>query len=96
MDRRIAPRVEWNGPIKYRTEKGGKYRAGFLADISTTGAMLWLKQELQVGDKLEVIMQSEFDPKPVRMQMQVKRIMDEVRENYHGYGCALETHESWE
>ncbi len=96
MERRISPRVEWNGPIRYRNEKGAKYRRGFLADISTTGAMIWLPQELSVGDRLEVVMQSEYDPKPVHMQMQVKRIIDVPREDYWGYGCSLETHEPWD
>ncbi|HDK37918.1 MAG TPA: PilZ domain-containing protein [Thiolapillus brandeum] len=96
MDRRISPRVEWNGPIRYRTEENGKFHIGFLADISTNGAMLWLPKPLNLEDHLEVVMKSEYDPKPVHMHMRVKRIIDEERQGYHGYGCALQTHEPWE
>ena len=96
MDRRISPRVEWNGPVRYRTQSDGQFLTGFLADISTTGAMLWLQEDLAVGDPLEVVMKSEFDPKPVHMQMTVKRKVEEARHGYQGYGCALETHEPWE
>ncbi len=96
MDRRISPRVEWHGPVHYRTEKNEKYRIGFLSDISTTGAMLWLPAQLEPGDKLEVIMKSEYDPTPVHMHMEVRRLVEEERHGYHGHGCTLETHEPWE
>lgn len=95
MDRRISPRVEWHGPVQFRSGEE-EFRTGFLADISTTGAMVWLPVTLQVGDKLEVVMKSEYDPAPVHMHMQVKRCVDETRHGYHGYGCTLEIHEPWE
>lgn len=90
MDRRINTRVEWNGPVRYRTPDMTEPKIGMLANISTSGAMLWLMEELSVGNSLEVIMQSEYDPKPVHMQMRVKRIEKNKREGYSGYGCALE------
>ncbi len=96
MDRRISPRVEWHGPVRFRTEPGETYRIGFLADISTAGAMLWLPTRLSPGKKLEVVMKSDYDPVPVHMQMEVRRLVHEERHGYHGHGCVLETHEPWE
>ncbi|WP_456414147.1 PilZ domain-containing protein [Thiolapillus sp.] len=96
MDRRISPRVEWHGPVHYRKQGGKEYRTGFLANISTTGAMLWLPEQLQIDDALNVVMKSEYDPAPVHMQMQIKRRTDEERHGYFGYGCTLEIHEPWE
>lgn len=96
MDRRLAPRVEWHGPITYRTGGNEPYHTGFLANISTTGAMLWLEEELQEGDRLEVVMQSEFDPEPVHMWMRVTRILADRRNGFRGYGCSMELHEPWE
>lgn len=90
MDRRLNARVEWNGPIKYRLSNNTDYKTGMLADISTTGAMLWLKESLAIDDPVEVVMQSEYDPKPVHMHMHVKRIENAKREGYSGYGCALD------
>lgn len=96
MDRRISPRVEWHGPIHYRKGDEEKFRSGFLANISTTGAMVWLPDPAQIGDALNVVMKSEYDPVPVHMHMQVTRSVEEQRNGYHGYGCSLESHEPWE
>lgn len=96
MDRRISPRIEWHGPIHYQTSKEGGHHTGFLANISTTGGMLWLPEKLQVGDQLDVVMKSEYDPAPVHMHMQVTRVVEEERHGFWGYGCSLETHEPWE
>ncbi|HID47051.1 MAG TPA: PilZ domain-containing protein [Chromatiaceae bacterium] len=96
MDRRISPRVEWHGPVHFRRQEDEPFLIGFLSDISTTGAMLWLPQQLQVGDPLEVVMKSEYDPEPVHMHMSVQRKVEGERHGYHGYGCTLEIHEPWE
>lgn len=66
--------------------------------MSTTGAMVWIKEALEPGDPLEVVMQSEYDPKPVHMHMHmhVKRIVPGQRRGFTGYGCVLEAHEPWE
>ncbi len=96
MDRRISPRVEWHGPVHYRKQGGGEYRTGFLTNISTTGAMLWLPEKLQIEEALNVVMKSEYDPAPVHMHMQIKRSVEEERHGYYGYGCTLEIHEPWE
>jgi len=88
--------VEWQGPIQYRLSKDAKYEIGFLTDISTTGAMLWLKKDVPAGASLEVVMKSEFDQKPVHMHMKVKRAVDEMRHDYRGYGCTLQTQLAWE
>jgi len=96
MDRRLSPRVEWNGPVHYRTGEHDRYRTGFLTDISTTGAMLWLDTKLEEGDRVEVRMQSEYDPGPVKMRFEVVRVLPQPRNGYTGYGCRLELHEPWE
>ena len=96
MERRISPRVEWHGPVSFRTSEDAPYRTGFLANISTTGAMLWLEEELETGDQIEVVMQSEFDPAPVHMKMRVIRTLPDERNGFRGYGCSLELHEPWE
>lgn len=90
MDRRINTRVEWNGPVKYRTQEMTESKIGMLANISTSGAMLWLMEDLAIGSPIEVVMQSEYDPKPVHMHMHVKRIEKSKREGYSGYGCSLD------
>ena len=90
MDRRLNARVEWNGPISYIAKDMSKPEIGILVDISTSGAMLWLKTDLEIGDAVEVVMQSEYDPKPVRMHMHVRRIENTQREGYTGYGCSLD------
>ena len=96
MDRRSSPRVEWHGPVHFRTDENDRFRIGFLSNISTTGAMLWLPVELEIGDRLEVVMKSEYDPAPVHMHMQVRRKVEQERHGYHGHGCTLEVHEPWE
>ena len=96
MDRRLSPRVEWHGPVSYRRADEHAYHTGFLANISTTGAMLWLDEEFPEGTWLEVVMQSEYDEHPVHMKMQVLRVVSEKRQGYRGYGCTLELHEPWE
>ncbi len=96
MDRRLSPRVEWNGPVHFRAAGDNRYRTGFLSDISTTGAMLWLDRKLEQGDRVEVRMQSEFDPKPVNMTFEVVRVLPQQRNGYTGYGCRLQQHEPWE
>ncbi len=90
MDRRIKTRVEWNGPIKYRLQQVDPYKTGFMANISTSGAMLWLDEDLDLGTKIEIVMKSEYDPEPVHMHMHLVRAEDEIREGYKGYGCELE------
>lgn len=90
MDRRVKTRTEWNGPIKYRLLQIDPYKTGILADISTSGAMLWLDEELDMGVHVEIVMQSEYDPEPVHMHMHVVRTEDVPREGYLGYGCELE------
>lgn len=90
MDRRMKTRVEWNGPIKYRLLQTDPYKMGILVDISTTGAMLWLKENIGLSDKIEVLMQSEYDPEPVQMHMSVVRTEESPREGFNGYGCHLE------
>ncbi len=90
MDRRLKTRVEWKGPIKYRLEHTDSFKTGLLTDISTTGAMLWLKGDIPVGSRMEVVMQSEYDPAPVHMHMRVVRTEGAQREGYTGYGCQLE------
>lgn len=89
MDRRLKTRVEWNGPVKYRVEGSNEEKTGVLSDISTTGALVWLHDELDMDTQIEVIMQSQFDPKPVHMHMIVKRREPNDREGYQGYGCVL-------
>lgn len=96
MDRRLSPRVEWHGPVSFRTTEDTDYRTGFLANISTTGAMLWLEEDLGIGDEIEVVMQSEFDSAPVHMTMHISRILPHKRNGFRGYGCSLELHEPWE
>ena len=96
MERRISPRVEWHGPVSFHTAEDSDYRTGFLANISTTGAMLWLEEELEIGDEIEVVMQSEFDAEPVHMKMHVTRALPHERNGFRGYGCSLELHEPWE
>ncbi|BAO45742.1 PilZ domain-containing protein [Thiolapillus brandeum] len=96
MDRRISPRVEWHGPVRYRTGADEAFGIGFLSDISTTGAMLWLPDDLPINAALEVVMKSKYDPAPVHMHMTITRRTEEERHSYHGYGCRLETHEPWE
>ncbi|RTZ74254.1 MAG: hypothetical protein DSZ00_04845 [Gammaproteobacteria bacterium] len=96
IERRTSPRVERHGPVSFRTAEDSDYRTGFLANISTTGAMLWLEEELEIGDEIEVVMQSEFDPAPVHMKMRVTRMLPQPRNGFRGYGCSLELHEPWE
>jgi hypothetical protein len=88
--------VEWHGPVSYRVADEHQYHTGFLANISTTGAMIWTKEALSTGTWLEVVMQSELDPHPVHMKMRIVRAIPEMRRGFHGYGCSLELHEPWE
>lgn len=90
MDRRLKTRVEWNGPVKYRLLQSDPYATGILVNISTSGAMLWLDEDVAVGSRIEVLMQSEYDPEPVQMHMRVVRHESSQREGYYGYGCELE------
>lgn len=89
MDRRLKTRVEWNGPVKYIVEGTGEQKQGVLSDISTSGALMWVREELDMETQMEVIMQSQFDPKPVHMHMVIKRREPNMREGYTGYGCVL-------
>ncbi len=90
MDRRMKTRVEWHGPIKYRLLQEDDCKTGILANISTKGAMLWLNENIAMSSKIEVVMQSGYDPEPVHIYMHVARTESAQREGYTGYGCELE------
>lgn len=89
LDRRLAVRVEWNGPVKYRLMQTDHYQTGLLVNISDRGAMLWLKEDIPLGSELEVLIQTRLDAEQVHFVMKIVRT-EETREKYIGYGCRLQ------
>jgi len=88
MDRRMKDRVEYPARLRYRLADG-PWQDGYLEDISTTGAKIWVRQEFAPNTELEIEMQSHLDPKPVRMPVRVVRVEPEPRQGFVALGCEL-------
>ena len=90
MERRSGLRIDWDSLTKYRVSQTGAYKAAILKNASTGGAMLWLKEDISVGNLLEVLMESKDDPHSINMHMRVVRVEETPYEDYKGYACKLE------
>ena len=88
VNRRTEQRVNWNDPVQYRIWRSGEYKTGILKNISIHGALLWLKEELDVGDRLEMLTGS-FGKQQLT-QMRVVRKEYTSDEYYASYGCRVE------
>ena len=55
MNRRAEHRINWNDPIQYRISVAGDYKTGIVRNISINGALLWLKEGLDVGNNIELL-----------------------------------------
>ena len=90
MDKRTGVRIDWDSLAKYRVSQTGEYRAGILKNASISGAMLWLKEDISVGNLLDVLVESKDDSYPINMHMRIVRTEETPYEDYIGYGCKLE------
>ena len=88
MDRRSETRVKRNASVKYRIAYMGTYKIGLLVNITSHGALLWLKEDLSIGSNLEVLMLS--DNYSEHVHMNVVRTEETNRDGYTGYGCKIE------
>ena len=88
MDRRSEHRVNWNESIQYRVSHAGDYSTGIVGDIAISGALLWLKEDLAVGSRIELLTGSLGDG--LQAYMRVVRTEDANSEGYAGYGCRVE------
>lgn len=87
MERRSESRDKLNDSIKYRVGHKSAYKTGLLMNISSDGALLWLKENLSINSNLEVLMPSDYDLE--HLCMFVVRTEETNRDGYTGYGCKI-------
>ena len=88
MDKRTEERADWNETVQYRIRGSGEYKTGIAKNISLHGVLLCLKEELDVGDRLEML--TGYFGKKQLTEMRVVRKEYTSDEYYASYGCRVE------
>jgi hypothetical protein len=92
-DRRIAKRSKFSCEIEYVAAGISFQRTGILDNLSHTGALVWLRDRIDLGTDLVLIAQPERpEDRPIFIGAQVVRHVEDREDGMYGYGCIITSH----
>ena len=95
VEKRSFSRIGINSRVEYRVAGEESYGRGLLDNISASGALLWVDQQLSLGTRIEITVKSdETGELPIKITAVVVRIADAKKEYRFGYGCQIENTEN--
>ena len=90
FDQRVFPRVAINGEVKYKLEKESEFHPGMMINISQTGALISLDQQLPTEARLTLVMEADRENQsPIEITAEVIRIAENSSEYAYNYGCMI-------
>ena len=90
-ERRGNPRVYVDGPMQYRQVESHEFLPGQIENISATGALVWISEELPLDS--ELVVRIEPDGPEEEWADFVATLLYKLPEeenSLHGYGCSIE------
>ena len=89
-ERRSSPRVYIDGPMVYREAESSDFLPGKIENISAGGTLIWIGEDLQLGNKLIVRVEPE-GPDEMWADLVATLVykQPEERGSLHGYGCSI-------
>ncbi len=90
-ERRGTPRVYVDGPMQYRQVESHEFLPGQIENISATGALVWISEELPLDSELVVRIEPDGpeDAWADFVATLLYKLPDEEN-SLHGYGCSVE------
>ena len=90
FERRVSPRVTINGELKYKLEGETDFREGVMLDLSQSGTLISLDQQLDIHTHLTLLIESDKDnEQPIEITAKIVRIANHNGKYYHTYGCMI-------
>ncbi len=89
FDRRLANRDLMDFPVKYRSATAEVHSQALLENASATGLLLWMPDDLEIGVRLEVMVESDLgDEETLYLYVEVVRREQQKDDTGRwGYGC---------
>jgi hypothetical protein len=90
-ERRSSLRVDIDGPMHYRQVESHDFLPGQIENISASGALVWIGEDLPLDRELVVRVEPE-GPEEAWAELVVTLLykLPEEENSLHGYGCSVE------
>jgi signal transduction histidine kinase len=92
-ERRDNPRIHIDGPMQYREVESHDFQPGAIEDISASGALIWICEELPLDSELIIRLDSDGPDETwedLVATLLYKMPEEEGEDSLHGYGCSIE------
>lgn len=89
-ENRSFERINIDHYIQYQISLDSEPKEGLLDNISASGALLWLREEIPINSRLHIIVHSE-DPTelPLAINAVIVRLAGRRDDGCLGYGCEI-------
>ncbi len=95
-ERRLNPRIDIDGDMRYQTPGSDEICAGLLENLSLGGARVWVAQELPAESELLVRIEADSpDEADLEFRATVLHMLPQQKVSLYGYGCRIETSGDW-
>jgi len=92
-ERRDSKRSKFSCEIEYIAAGVSHQRTGILENLSQKGALVWLKDRIDLGTELVLIAEPErVGDRPIFIGAQVVRHVGDREDGMFGYGCVITSH----
>ena len=89
-DRRYYERTEICSPVKYRLSEEDDYKEALLINISETGALIGVNEELGMDTHIYMKMESdEVNQQPIKILVDTVRNAETIEGYQYCYGCMI-------
>ena len=89
-EKRSSPRDIIRMALQYQLPRQQQFLDGELEDISTTGMLLRLKEQAEVGDAIQVMIRSDdVDKQPIVINARIVRDATPAGSSMFSYGCEI-------
>ena len=89
-EQRVYPRVVINGEIKYKLSEDQPFNDAMMINISQSGLLISLDQQLDTDTRLTLLMESgKDDQSPIEIIAEVIRVADNNSDYAYDYGCTI-------
>lgn len=95
-ERRLNPRIDIDGDMRYQTPGSDEVCAGLLENLSLGGARVWVAQELPAESELLVRVDAD-SPEEAGLEFRatVLHMLPQQKVSLYGYGCRIEASADW-
>ena len=95
-ERRLNPRIDIDGDMRYQTADSDEVCAGLLENLSLGGARVWVAQELPAESELLVRIEADSpEETDLEFRATVLHMLPQQKVSLYGYGCRIEASADW-